>query len=103
MSTPERVAADLARIGIEQAEAAARSDWDAVARYDQVRRVVLEALRGKTVSDSAAVRASLNAAHAASLVVDQAFRAVRPTMGANARRAILGVAADRAYGLAAAD
>ena len=103
MSTPERLAADLARVGIEQAEAAARSDWDAVGRHDQVRRALLDALRVSKVEDSPPVRESLAAAHAASLAVDQAFRAARPALNAEARRAKLGATAGKAYGLAAAD
>ncbi len=100
MSTAERLAADLARVGIEQAEAAARADWEAVGRHDQVRRVLLETLRKLNVEDSEPVRASLAEAQAASLMVDQAYRAARPALSSELRREKLGTAAGKAYELA---
>ena len=98
MSTAERLSADLAQIGFDQADAAARRDWDSVARYDQVRRVLLDALKTLDVRDSAEVRASLASAHLASLNVEQAFREARPALSAEMRREKMGVAAGKAYG-----
>ena len=102
MSTAERLAADLAQIGFEQAEAAGRADWDAVSRYDQVRRTLLDGLRQLAPSDSAEVRSALASAHAASREVEQAFRIARPALSAEMRRERNGAAADAAYGAAGA-
>lgn len=100
MSTPERLAADLAQVGFEQAEAAARGDWDAVTRHDQVRRTLLDAMRAFSPDGSDEVRASLASAQAASRLVDQAFRVARPALTAEMRRQTIGATAGKAYGAA---
>ena len=100
MSTAERLAADLAQVGFEQAEAAARGDWDAVTRHDQTRRTLLEAMRAITPTDSPEVRASLASAQVAARQVEQAFRIARPALTAEMRRQSVGAAAGRAYGSA---
>lgn len=98
MTAPERLAADLAHIGLEQAEAAGRGDWDAVRRYDQVRRTLLAALGAEAPVDSEDVRTSLRTVSLAAARVEQALRIAGQLMTAELRKARLGGRAGQAYG-----
>jgi hypothetical protein len=101
VSSPEQIAADLALVGLEQAEAAGRADWDAVERFDRVRRDLLDRLAAHAPRDLAPVRVALASAAGSARQVEQRFRLAQAAASADARRTRLGSRAGRAYGAAA--